>query len=78
MKKFLLPTLVCVSLPCIAFSSQETVKIDKSQQEEVSATEDLMREHGILNRLLLIFQEIAKRIDNFEQFDIESLAKSAN
>lgn len=46
-------------------------------QEEVSANEDLMREHGILNRLLLIYQEIARRIENNQDFPIESLAKSA-
>lgn len=47
------------------------------EQEEVSANEDLMREHGILNRLLLIYQEIARRIDNSEHFEIESLKTAA-
>jgi hemerythrin-like domain-containing protein len=47
------------------------------EQEDVSANEDLMREHGILNRLLLIYQEIARRIDNDEAFDVQSLAAAA-
>lgn len=45
--------------------------------EEVSANEDLMREHGVLNRLLLIYQEIAMRIENNMEFPIASLVGSA-
>jgi hemerythrin-like domain-containing protein len=45
--------------------------------EEVSPVEDLMREHGILNRLLLIYQEFARRIDNQEPFDPQILARAA-
>lgn len=32
------------------------------QAEEVSPTEDLMREHGLLNRILLIYDEALRRI----------------
>lgn len=46
--------------------------------EEVSPNEDLMREHGILNRLLLIYQEIVRRIDNHETFPVQTLVESAN
>lgn len=71
--------LTFLFIPYVAFSSQDTLNGKQSvDQEEVSANEDLMREHGILNRLLLIYQEIAKRIDMYEQFDAETLAKSAN
>jgi hemerythrin-like domain-containing protein len=45
--------------------------------EEISPTEDLMREHGILNRCLLIYQEIARRIDNYEEFPIATLQETA-
>ena len=31
-------------------------------QEEVGATEDLMREHGVLNRILLIYEEGLRRL----------------
>ncbi|AYV76808.1 MAG: hemerythrin [Barrevirus sp.] len=33
-----------------------------SDHPEVTAIEDLMREHGLLNRLLLIYEEIVRRI----------------
>ncbi|HEY2783414.1 MAG TPA: hemerythrin domain-containing protein [Fimbriiglobus sp.] len=31
-------------------------------EEEVTATEDLMREHGVLNRILLVFEEGMRRL----------------
>ncbi len=39
-------------------------KDDKKDQpeEEVGATEDLMREHGVLNRILLIYEEGLRRL----------------
>jgi len=36
---------------------------EKREEEEVSPAEDLMREHGALNRLLLVYEECARRID---------------
>src|SRR5437868_1711842 len=32
------------------------------REEEVSAAEDLMREHGVLNRILLIYEEGLRRL----------------
>jgi len=34
----------------------------KEQEEDIGATEDLMREHGVLNRILLIFEEGLRRL----------------
>src|SRR5438874_10505654 len=31
-------------------------------EEEVSAAEDLMREHGVLNRILLVYEEGVRRL----------------
>lgn len=57
-----------------------TIAEDKKlpQSDEVSANEDLMREHGILNRLLLIYQEIESRIENKIDFPMDTLANAAN
>jgi hemerythrin-like domain-containing protein len=38
----------------------------KGEAEEVSAPEDLMREHGVLNRILLIYEEGLRRLQNEE------------
>lgn len=63
---------------CLAASvsmSESTAK--KPGVEEVSPTEDLMREHGVLDRILLIYEEIIKRIDNQMPVPINSLKRSA-
>ena len=38
-------------------------KKPKKEELEVSPGEDLMREHGVLNRVLLIYEEISRRLD---------------
>lgn len=47
------------------------------QEIEVPATEDLMREHGVLDRVLLVYEEVARRIAEKNLFDPRLLAKSA-
>lgn len=49
----------------------------KKESEEVSPLEDLMREHGVLNRILLIYQDIAQKIDTFQNFPVEALHDAA-
>jgi hemerythrin-like domain-containing protein len=44
---------------------------------EVSPLEDLMREHGLLDRILLIYQEIYVRLDKEREFPPEVLNESA-
>ncbi|HEX5220693.1 MAG TPA: hemerythrin domain-containing protein [Verrucomicrobiae bacterium] len=47
-------------------------------EEEVSPAEDLMREHGVLNRLLLIYEESMRRLGSArEDVKPELLAESA-
>ena len=36
---------------------------DTSAEDDVAPPEDLMREHGVLNRILLIYEEAIRRID---------------
>lgn len=38
--------------------------MESVNKNEISAGEDLMREHGLLNRLLLIYEEIIARLQN--------------
>lgn len=45
--------------------------------EEISPNEDLMREHGVLNRVLLIYDEIIRRIDSHQAFPMSTLKQSA-
>jgi hemerythrin-like domain-containing protein len=51
---------------------------EEAGDEDVAPPEDLMREHGALNRILLIYDESARRLDAKQQLPIEVLAKSAD
>ncbi len=46
--------------------------------EEVSAPEDLMREHGVLNRILLIYEESMRRLREHRELPPEWLHRSAD
>lgn len=51
-----------------------------TQAEEkipVSATEDLMREHGLLNRILLIYEEAAGKLKANQDYPLELLHQAA-
>src|SRR5437868_984565 len=52
---------------------------DKKAQpaEEVVAAEDLMREHGVLNRILLIYEEGLRRLRAKEDVPPEAFHKPA-
>ena len=47
----------------------------EGEEAEVTPGEDLMQEHGVLERILLIYDEVARRIDAKESFD-PSLVKT--
>jgi hemerythrin-like domain-containing protein len=55
--------------------SQEEEKEKKG--EEVSPPEDLMREHGVLRRILLIYEDIQGRLTSEKEFPLETLSKAA-
>lgn len=50
----------------------------KEKEEEVSTNEDLMREHGVLNRVLLIYEEADRRIKGKQDLDLTIVSKSAD
>src|SRR5207253_4237535 len=54
-------------------------KDDKKEKgdEEVGAAEDLMREHGVLNRILLIYEEGLRRLRNKEDVPPDVFHKPA-
>lgn len=61
----------------LAAQSAAPAKAEKAA-EEVSPTEDLMREHGVLNRILLIYDEIGRRIDARKDYDPKVVTASAD
>ena len=47
-------------------------------EDEVSPAEDLMREHGILKRVILVYREAIRRLDGSQDLPPEALKDSAN
>src|SRR6266542_3746669 len=52
-------------------------KKNEEKEAEVGPPEDLMREHGVLKRVLLIYGEVLRRIDAKQDFPPEALADAA-
>jgi hemerythrin-like domain-containing protein len=53
--------LACASL--LAVGPGAHAQTTAQAEEEVSPPEDLMREHGVLKRVLLVYEEVIRRID---------------
>lgn len=49
----------------------------EKEEEEVSPAEDLMREHGVLKRVLLVYGEALRRLDAGEELPPEPLSEGA-
>jgi hemerythrin-like domain-containing protein len=52
-------------------------KTKEPHEEEVSPAEDLMREHGVLKRVLLVYDEAIRRLDSRLDLPPEPLADAA-
>lgn len=64
--------------PLGTVSADDKPKADKkNDDEDVTATEDLMREHGVLNRVLLIYEEGLRRIHEKDAIAPEMFQKPA-
>jgi len=53
---------------------------DNDQQthaEQVTPPEDLMREHGVLNRVLLIYEDVIRKIEDKQDFEPQFILQSA-
>lgn len=67
----LLVTLAGIVTPSIVAGCKEDV------EDEVTPAEDLMREHGVLNRIMLIYDSCHQKLAVGESFPVEALHKSA-
>jgi hemerythrin-like domain-containing protein len=48
----------------------------ESKALEVTPTEDLMREHGVLRRIMLVYDEIGRRLKLGEEFPLQVVAEA--
>jgi hemerythrin-like domain-containing protein len=49
----------------------------KEKEDEIGPGEDLMREHGVLRRVLLIYGEASRRLEGAASFDLGLVQRSA-
>jgi hemerythrin-like domain-containing protein len=56
----------------------QSKKAEGKEEGQISPAEDLMREHGVLNRILLVYEEIGCRIRDKQTVDPALLGKSAD
>lgn len=50
---------------------------EKEEEEEVSPGEDLMQEHGVLKRVLLVYEEAIRRLQSGQDLPIDAVADGA-
>jgi hemerythrin-like domain-containing protein len=65
------------ALAGVGLRGAETAKKSDEKEPEVGPPEDLMREHGVLKRVLLIYGEALRRLDAKQDFPPEALADAA-
>ncbi|MFL5789574.1 MAG: hemerythrin domain-containing protein [Flavisolibacter sp.] len=65
------------SVGLTVFSSCNHLKKDEDEDKKVSPPEDLMQEHGLLNRILLIYDNCKSHLLAGASFPIETLTASA-
>jgi hemerythrin-like domain-containing protein len=78
----LIGSSLSLPLPSLAVQSKslQSKSSGKDEEENVSTNEDLMREHGVLNRILLIYEEAIRRIqspNNKSNLDPNVITRSA-
>jgi hemerythrin-like domain-containing protein len=67
---FLLP-------PGISAAESQKENDEENDEDEIPPTEDLMREHGVLKRVLLVHREIVHRLGTSQDFPPEAVASAA-
>jgi hemerythrin-like domain-containing protein len=63
--------------PLLARTGKPPKKEAEAAVPEISPVEDLMREHGVLRRVLLVYAEIARRLKTGLDFPLETLTAAA-
>jgi hemerythrin-like domain-containing protein len=72
----LLGVAIVTGAPVLAVGQKEK-GMKEEEEQEVSANEDLMREHGILKRVLLVYEEIIRRAKAGQDFSPQAITDAA-
>jgi hemerythrin-like domain-containing protein len=76
-RKFLKAGGIVLATSAVGAAVNLLAKEEEKKNNEVSPPEDLMREHGVLKRILLVYGEALRRMDTTEDLPPEPLAESA-
>jgi len=74
-RSFITHVIPVASAPLL--TAPRLVAEDERKGEEVSTNEDLMREHGILKRVLLAYEEIVRRVNSNQDFSPQIVTDAA-
>ncbi len=77
-KQGLIVTLSGVAGISLLHGCKEREEKEDEEEKEVSPPEDLMQEHGILKRVLLIYDNCRMHLTNNTEFPIDAIRNSAN
>ena len=77
-REFLIGSLAGAGLLALGSAAEEKKRPAKGEpEEEVSPAEDLMREHGVLKRVLLVYREALRRLSAGEELPLGPVADAA-
>src|SRR5439155_27125684 len=76
-RRFLKASGIFIAASGISAAANLFGKEEDRKENEVSPPEDLMREHGVVKRILLIYGQAIRRIDRKEDLPPEALVDSA-
>jgi hemerythrin-like domain-containing protein len=76
-RKFLKAGGIVLATSTVGTAAALLAKEEEKKNNEVSPPEDLMREHGVLKRILLIYGDALRRMEAKEDLPPEPLADSA-
>jgi hemerythrin-like domain-containing protein len=76
-RKFIKAGGIAIASSLVATAGNLFGKDEPKKETDVSPPEDLMREHGVLKRILLVYGESLRRMDANEDLPPEPIAQSA-
>src|SRR6266446_4376151 len=76
-RKFIKAGGILIAASAVDATTRVFAKEEEKKDNEVSPPEDLMREHGVLKRILLVYGEALRRMEANEDLPPEPLAQAA-
>ena len=75
-RSFLVKSTILLTSASLFGACCSSAPVKESETGAIPPTEDLMREHGVLRRLMLVYDEIGRRLKQGEDFPLQVLAEA--